>query len=450
MVPAPAPRRVAWFSPMPPSASGIAAYSAELVPALRARGQTIDVFTEPPDTGWPGALHAREFVWMHRRQPYDLVVYQLGNARCHDLMWGYLFRYPGLLVLHDAQIHQARGRQLLQRWPARTADYRAEFAANHPDAPADLPHLFEAGLGGALYAHWPFVRLVLQGARLAAVHSGALAARLGRTHGVEVETVPMGVPEPLAAASSTDTAGLRARHGVPADVFLLGALGGVTPEKRLPQVLDAMAAVRDLPIHLLVVGAAAAHYDLLADAAAHGLADRVHVTGFVPEAALAGYLAAMDACACLRWPSNSETSASWWRAMAAGRATRLTDLPHQPEIPVLDPRSWRMVGGAGPAVAAAVPILDEHTAIVAAVRRLAMDRDAREKLGAAARSYWKAHHTLDAMVEAYGPLMARAAARPAPHAMRPAHLDEAGDERLRTLLAPFGLAVPASVAADGE
>lgn len=77
-----------------------------------------------------------------------------------------------------------------------------------------------------------------------------------------------------------------------------------------------------------------------------------------------------------------------------------------------------------------------------------MNRDAREKLGAAARSYWKAHHTLDAMVEAYGPLMARAAARPAPHAMRPAHLDEAGDERLRTLLAPFGLAVPASVAAE--
>ena len=67
-----------------------------------------------------------------------------------------------------------------------------QFAANHPDAPADLPRLFEAGLGGALYAHWPFVRLVLQGARLAAVHSGALAARLGRAHGVEIETVVAG------------------------------------------------------------------------------------------------------------------------------------------------------------------------------------------------------------------------------------------------------------------
>ncbi|MEZ5283220.1 MAG: hypothetical protein R2712_00130, partial [Vicinamibacterales bacterium] len=40
--------RVAWFSPMPPSSSGIAAYSAELLPWLRARGLQVDVFAEPP------------------------------------------------------------------------------------------------------------------------------------------------------------------------------------------------------------------------------------------------------------------------------------------------------------------------------------------------------------------------------------------------------------------
>ena len=67
--------------------------------------------------------------------PYDLVVYQLGNAACHDYMWGYLFRYPGLVVLHDAQVHQARAQSLLGGWTPRRDDYRHEFAANHPDAP---------------------------------------------------------------------------------------------------------------------------------------------------------------------------------------------------------------------------------------------------------------------------------------------------------------------------
>ena len=75
-------------------------------------------------------------------------MYHLGNARCHDYMWGYLFRYPGLVVLHDAQVHQARAQSLLQRWKPRRDDYLAEFAANHPDAPDDLGLLFEAGLGG--------------------------------------------------------------------------------------------------------------------------------------------------------------------------------------------------------------------------------------------------------------------------------------------------------------
>ncbi|MCC6388934.1 MAG: hypothetical protein IT302_16295, partial [Dehalococcoidia bacterium] len=85
--------RVAWFSPMPPSPSGIAAYSAEVLPLLRARGIAIDVFTELPGTAADGLMAARDFVWMQRRLPYDLTVYQLGNARCHDYMWGYLFRY---------------------------------------------------------------------------------------------------------------------------------------------------------------------------------------------------------------------------------------------------------------------------------------------------------------------------------------------------------------------
>ena len=91
--------RVAWFSPMPPSRSGIAAYSAEVLPLLAGRDNTVDVFIDE---------NAPDFVWKHRRNPYDLTVFQLGNASCHDYIWAYLFRYPGLVVLHDAQLHQAR------------------------------------------------------------------------------------------------------------------------------------------------------------------------------------------------------------------------------------------------------------------------------------------------------------------------------------------------------
>lgn len=444
--------RLAWFSPVPPDPSGIAAYTAEVVPRLRARGHAIDVFTDPAGGAAPslaGVYHARDFGWRHRRTPYDLTVYHLGNARCHDFMWGYLFRHPGLVVLHDAQVHQARARALLQRWRPRTADYRAEFAANHPDAPADVAELVVAGLGGQLYAHWPHVRLVLQGARLAAVHSPALAGRLAETYGVDVDVVPMGVPDPLDPAPALSRAAIRARHGVPADAIVVGALGGVTPEKRLPALLAAVAALGpELPrLHLLVVGAAAAHYDVGADAAALGVADRLHVTGYVADHELGAYLAACDIAACLRWPTNFETSASWWRAMAAGLPTVITDLSHQPEIPVVDARGWQPLGStAAPPIAVAVPILDETHSLVAALDTLVRNGEARRALGTAARAHWRARHTLDAMADGYEIVLRRARQRTAPSPALPAHLKVTAGEQLDALLAPFGVPVPGGVA----
>src|ERR1700681_55788 len=104
--------RVAWFSPLPPTRSGI---------------------------------DAHDFVWRRQRAPYDLVVYQLGNAPCHDYIWAYLAAYPGLVVLHDARLHQARARDLLQQ--QRFDDYRREFWYDHPDAPRDFVEYAVAGLG---------------------------------------------------------------------------------------------------------------------------------------------------------------------------------------------------------------------------------------------------------------------------------------------------------------
>ena len=74
--------RLAWFSPMPPSRSGVAPYSAEVVEALRA-DHLIDVY---PDA------QAHDCLWTHLRPPYDLIVYQLGNSTLHESIWPFLVR----------------------------------------------------------------------------------------------------------------------------------------------------------------------------------------------------------------------------------------------------------------------------------------------------------------------------------------------------------------------
>jgi glycosyltransferase involved in cell wall biosynthesis len=440
--------RIAWFSPMPPSSSGIAAYSAEILPRLRARGVAVDVFVDSSLGAAPGdaIVGAHDFVWRHRRAPYDQVIYQLGNAACHGYMWGYLFHYPGLVVLHDAQVHQARAQALLGRWDARRDDYLREFAANHPAAPPDAGLLVAEGLGGTMFGLWPHVHLLLEAARLTVVHSEALARRLAAEHQAPVRAIPMGVADPLAAASSLTAADVRARHGLGPQHLVVGAFGGLTPEKRLPQVLDAVTALaaEHPDLHLLLVGTPALHYDVADDAAAHGIADRVHFTGFVPEAELPAHLLAADICCCLRWPTNGETSASWLRAVAAGRATIVSDLAHQSDVPVIDPRGWRATRM--DPVAVAIPTLGEATCLLAALDQLARSPQRRVRLGAAARAYWSTHHTLDHMADAYMTVIAAAIARPAPRPPLPGHLRDSGGERLAALLAPFGVEVPAGVA----
>ena len=440
--------RLAWFTPLPPERSGIARYAEELLPAL-ARRHAVDVYTsEPrPETGPDGmdTFGAHDFVWRHAERPYDLVVYQLGNATCHDYMWAYLARYPGLVVLHDGQLHHSRARALIAR--ARADRFRAEFAFDHPDAPPDARELGAEGLLGGLVYLWPMLRLPVESARLVAVHNAWLADRLRRDYpDAAVEPIRMGVGDPLAGASGPGEARARGRERLglaPGDVAF-GAFGGVTPEKRVPEILRALAAIGDAvpAARLVLVGAEAGHYDVRRDAVESGISDRVTLAGYVDDAALDDCLAAVDVCICLRWPSGYETSASWLRCLAAGKPTVVTDLPHVADVPALmNLRTWtpppRGTGNevdAAP-VTVAIDILDEDRSLADTLRRLGTDAGLRRRLGERARAWWRAHHRIDLMAEDYERLLAMATARPAP--ALPGELLPDNSEHARELLAPF-------------
>lgn len=452
--------RIAWFSPVPPDRSGIAAYTQELLPLLQSPSRSIDLVVDldahvehlghasptkfqTVPTGLPcPAFSAQEFVWRHRRRPYDLIVYQMGNARCHDYMWAYLFRYPGMLVLHDLQVHQARAMWLLSRLEARLDDYLAELAANHPGVRPDVGHLVAAGLGGSLFRLWPMTRLAIQTSRLTVVHNAGLAARLEvEHHEAAIRTIEMGVADPMAGEP---TAGLRERLGIPPDALIVGAFGGITAEKRVPQLLRAVASLgqRGRQVHVLLAGQRAAHYDVDEDVRNFGLDRRVHVAGYVPDNELAAAMAGSDICACLRWPSNGETSASWLRALGAGRPTIVTSLAHLQDVPALqvtpDDSTW--AGDPARAVTVAIDPWDEPAALPRALERLCADENLRQTIGANARRWWEAHHQLPRMAAGYEAVLEEAAARPVPAVTLPPHLRDDGESGLN--LAAFGIERP--------
>ncbi len=419
-----ATRRLAWFSPLPPSRSGIAAYSAEVIPILRQRGYDIDTYTEST---------ARDFVWRRRREPYALNVFQLGNATCHDFMWGYLFRYPGLTVLHDAQLHQARALSLTRRAYPRADDYRAEFRANHPDAHADVAELVIAGLGDSVYHFWPMLRLVIQSARLTIVHNRPLLAQLREQYPLaQLESIDMGVADPRdhEEIPIQRSAEVRQRHRIPEDAIVVAAFGGITPEKRIPQLLEAVAriAADHGMLHVMLVGAEAAHYDVAADVRRLGLEDRVHLTGYVADHDLSAYLAVADICSCLRWPTNGETSASWLRCLAAAKPTIVTKLSQLADVVHLaDP------------FAISIDVVDEGHTLPAALQRLVSDAALRKRLGEGSRRWWETHHQLQRMADDYERVIAAGAAAPTPRVVLPTHLTDDASGHVMALAQSIGV-----------
>ena len=403
----------------------------------------------------PGTRSAHDFVWRHQQQPYDLTVYQVGNSSHHDYLWPYLFRYPGLTVLHDAHLHHARAAALLRT--LRAADYRAEFAWNHPDVNPDLAELAVAGFDNHLYYAWPMTRLVARAPRdWSPSTAPALAAPPAR---LKFRTPPstairLGQGTPLSteeAQRRRDRA--RARYGISrrrgrvrvlrrpdaGQAHPAGA-GGVCRHARLcarPRICCWRAPCPRTTI---------------CDATSRATAssDGVTLTGYLEsDEALTDSIAACDVALNLRWPTAREVSGPWLRCLAAGKPTVIVDLAHLADVPSLDPRTWRPTVRVGHAVSDATAALrrrDRHPRrgpLAAAGDAAAGHRPAlRARSARPPGTCWQREALHRRMVEDYRALIAEAVRRPAPAVALPAHLLDDGSGTLERLIEPFGLASP--------
>jgi glycosyltransferase involved in cell wall biosynthesis len=452
--------RVAWFTPWPPQKTGVAGRSAEIVPLLAAAGHGIDVFVDeagvavartvdaaPPAIGAVRVQSAHDFVWRAGQHQYDVVVYQLGNSTTHEFIWPYLFRWPGLAVLHDTHLHHARGRALLSRKHA--AEYRAEFAWNHPDLPVDLAELAIRGFDGPYYYDWPMVRSAIAASRLVATHSRESLDELRDAwpdRAYEYIALPEGV---RTAPTDAERDAARRSLDIPDSAVVFGVFGALSAEKRVPQVMRAFAEThaRVPDTLLLLAGARDPSVDIDDLARSVGIAGATRVLDGLDDARFDQAIAAVDVSLNLRWPTAREMSGPWLRALAAGRATVIVDLVHLARVPSLDPRTWQPHSPGGrpiapdrhEAVTIAIDILDEDHSLHLAMRRLARDRDLRDQLGRAGRHYWETEHSFERATHDYERALSRAAALPDPIDDRPAHLTPSAFDQARELSARFGI-----------
>ena len=385
-------KHLAIFTPLPPSASGIGQYSAELLPEL-AKGYQLTVViaddAPPPDPVPMGIIVCRASAFAAAHPAVDAHLYHVGNSPEHAYILDWAEREPGICVLHDVTLQHLQVWRALHGGATAAASYRTEMGRRYgADGTAAADALLANRSPALPYAAIPLCEQIVERSVATIVHSD-YAADAVRRHcpGAAVAVVPHGVP----LLPQGDRATARAALSLPADAVIVAALGNLIPEKRLEVALAAFArALYSLPEALFVVaGAGSQHYDPHTFARAHGLEPVTRWLGRVAAEEFETLLIAADLCVNLRWPTGGETSGSLLRMLAAGRATLVTATGSFAEVP--------------PDACITVPLgPDEETTIVRAIVRAGHERAWPDQIGARARAFVAEKHSFAQAVAGYG------------------------------------------------
>lgn len=301
--------RLAYISPLPPERSGIADYSAELLPEL-ARYYEIDVVLLHPVVSdrWIGANFAqRSLEWFEDNSArFDRILYHFGNSAFHAHMFGLLARHPGVVVLHDFFLSGAVN--YLCSGSSDPHAYCKELYAAH--GYGALLHELQQGREASYY-QYPCNKAVLDHAKGVIVHSAHSKQLATHWYGPRQGANWKLIPHLRVMPDAQDRSGARASLGFKDGDFLMCSFGLIGRTKRNEQILEAWLQsplAQDERCHLVFVGANDAHQFGAALAARIDASRRVRITGFAAPELYRSYLNAADAAVQLRTSSRGETS----------------------------------------------------------------------------------------------------------------------------------------------
>ena len=306
--------RLAYVSPLPPERSGIADYSAELVPEL-ARHYDIDLIVSQAvvDDPWIEAnLPLRSVEWFNiHAHEYDRVLYHFGNSPMHQHMFALLERHPGIVVLHDFYL----GNIVHHLDHTGYAAGAFQQALYHSHGFAALADQRKTGVTASVWKY-PCNKALLDQASGVIVHARYPAQLAEQWYGPS--SVRKWRTLPLLRGRHGDSERTAARSALmlaPSD-FVVCSFGLLGPTKRNDTLLAAWLAsplAQDPDCRLVFVGApdpGAYGRDFARQLEQARCARPVEITGFVSQDVYRTWLAAADAAVQLRIQSRGETSAA--------------------------------------------------------------------------------------------------------------------------------------------
>ncbi|GBU09969.1 mannosyltransferase A [Gammaproteobacteria bacterium] len=320
--------KLAYISPLPPDCSGIANYSAELLPEL-SRFYAIDVIVTNMNVedAWINACcEIRSVKWFKdNAEDYDRILYHFGNSSYHEHMFSLINNFTGVVVLHDFFLSGIQAHR--------------EIYSSHKDAwnkSLYESHGYEA-LQGRFYAEdtadivfkYPCNFEVLRQATGVITHSSYSQQLAVGWYGKEIGCLFKNIPLLRSPSFSIESKSLILdRLGIHQDALItcsFGLLGGTKQNHRLLNAWMSSSLSNNKNSKLIFVGRNSEDSpygkELIEKISASGKSNQVIITGWVTSQQFQEYLQVAEIAVQLRTASLGETSAAVLDCMKHGIPT---------------------------------------------------------------------------------------------------------------------------------
>jgi glycosyltransferase involved in cell wall biosynthesis len=372
--------RIAVWSPLPPSPSGIADYVAESLPELARCGEVCAVVPRPQDV----APEIAAFVPLLSPSQADaeLDIYHIGNSPAHAYVYRAALERPGIIVLHEWNLQHLILSETVER--GDPSGYVHEMRSEYAELGTLVGRQIARALGGEMLpALFPLNERLLRASLAVVGLTDYVCSRVRRAlPGVPVLHLPHHLALPLEPFPTRSEA--RRSLDLAEDAVIVTAPGLATAHKRWPSVLRVMGRLcpRYPRLRLVLAGGEDPALPLDAWSSQYGLGAAFHRAGRLDLSGFLAHLVAADVVLALRFPTYGEISGALVRALGIGRPALVSDgTPAAEEFPAgtvvpIDPGAY------------------EEPELAGLLERLLTDAVLRERIGRIASEHVRREHDL--------------------------------------------------------
>jgi ubiquinone/menaquinone biosynthesis C-methylase UbiE/glycosyltransferase involved in cell wall biosynthesis len=302
-----------WFSPLPPAKTGIAAYTARILPSLHRRAHIV-LWTDQAeyDSNLKNYAEVRHYQlgqidWTELNRG-DISFYHIGNNRFfHGAIWQVSRSHPGIVILHDLYLQNFFAGLYRDQWNDRNGyvGHMEEYYGLKGRKDAELFWNRFLTIDDMIKLY-PLTPLAVDNALGVLVHSAHARDKPTWKNPCPVVYAPL--PYPAAPRSPETQSAARVSAGPPYRIVTFGHIGA---NRQLDALLQAIAELPERDqFRLDIYGELWDENHVLRQIQVLGLEKLVTCHGFVAEAELAAALDSSHLGINMRYPTMGEASLS--------------------------------------------------------------------------------------------------------------------------------------------